>query len=88
MNRSGESDETMNTCDTCKFWSLRTDLILGDCACPKFILGYNRDGKIALPDGVIVEDDEGWGFATAPKFGCVHHFPIVTSHAPEPLATV
>lgn len=25
------------------------------------------------PDGVQVEDDEGWGFYVGPEFGCVHH---------------
>lgn len=67
------------TCDRCKFWGYLSryghliDGPLGRCNSPKFILGYSHvDDQEAMPDGVRVEDDEGWGFVTAPKFGCIH----------------
>ena len=74
----------MNTCDTCKHWEQGKHFYdhaplpsedqgpLGNCLSEKFIRGYDADDGDALPDGVRVEDDEGWGFQTAPKFGCVH----------------
>jgi hypothetical protein len=67
----------MNTCDACKWWKLG-QTALGDCSCPKFLLGYSPKDTEALPDGVRVENDEGWGFATAPKFGCIHWKPQVS----------
>ena len=66
----------MNTCDQCAFYSEgpipdRTNL--GNCSCPKFVWGYDqKDDAKAMPDGVRVEDDEGWGFAVGPKFSCCH----------------
>jgi hypothetical protein len=36
-------------------------------------VGYHHKDVYVLPDGVLVEGDEGWGFKTAPKFGCVHY---------------
>lgn len=65
----------MNTCDGCKHWIQPTgsdNSPLGSCESPKFIKGYHYEDVEALPDGVRVENDEGWGFVTAPKFGCVH----------------
>ncbi len=41
------------------------------CACPKFKLGYLYRGNLSY-DEVHVENDEGWGFATGPLFGCIH----------------
>lgn len=60
----------MNTCDTCKHWTPCE--LLGDCSSPKFIRGYSTKLSDVQPDGVAVEDDEGWAFQTGPKFGCVH----------------
>lgn len=54
----------------------------GKCVSPKFVRGYAAYfGPLApydmhdavAPDGVMVEDDEGWGFYVGPDFGCVHH---------------
>lgn len=70
----------MSTCDTCRFWTRiqfedyrNGPCELGYCSCPKFVKGYGTKDAEVMPDGVSVEDDESWGFATAPKFGCIHH---------------
>lgn len=62
------------TCDGCRFWTQQHDgaYPLGACDCPKFIRGYGDFDLAIILDGVRVEDDEGWGFYTGPKFGCVH----------------
>jgi len=67
----------MNTCDGCKHWRRHTlthdnETLLGDCESPKFFKGYGFEAEEIVPDGVHVENDEGWALATAPKFGCVH----------------
>lgn len=71
----------MNTCDTCNCW--KTDIDengygydsydsrLGTCRNPKHIYGYRRETSVK-EDGVIIENDEGWGMFTGPKFGCVN----------------
>jgi hypothetical protein len=71
----------MNICKDCKYWtptngkSYRAkSALLGDCDCAKFVTGYYDDSE-PVPvarDGVLVEDDEGWGFYTGPEFGCIH----------------
>ena len=67
-------EEGMITCEQCKFWSHEQDGIYPEneysCSCPKFILGYS---EISIrSDEILIEDDEGWGFAPGPKFGCIH----------------
>jgi len=43
------------------------------CSCPKMIYGYY--GINADNDGLLVEDDEGWGMSPGPNFGCIHWSP-------------
>lgn len=67
----------MKTCSTCKFWGKFSghDAAphLHACACPKNCTGYHVQ---SVPnDGMLAEDDEGWGFVTGPDFGCVNHEP-------------
>jgi hypothetical protein len=69
----------MNTCDTCRFWTLDKSDVTGDCSSPKWQRGYGIATTAIMPDGVLVENDEGWGFTTAPKFGCIHW----TQHPPQ-----
>lgn len=64
---------TIGTCDQCVHWKLTGVSQLGSCNCPRFLVGYHHKDVYVLPDGVLVEGDEGWGFKTAPKFGCVHY---------------
>lgn len=54
----------------------------GACSSPKFVKGYHAGFGVPdvgerwdpVPvDGVLVEDDEGWGFYVGADFGCVHH---------------
>ena len=50
---------------------------LGACDHPKLTApvmqkGYGVELSTIYPDGLVAENDEGWGFVTAPKFGCVH----------------
>jgi hypothetical protein len=35
------------------------------------VYGYGKD--TTDPDGVAIEDDEGWGMIPNPQFGCIHH---------------
>lgn len=53
----------------------------GECESPKFVKGYHAAfaphdydewWQPMSPDGVHVENDEGWGFHVGPNFGCVH----------------
>lgn len=72
----------MNTCDTCAFWTRDdTGAGAGDCSSPKWHRGYNHGPTDILPDGVWVEDDEGWAFMTGPKFGCIHWSSVPQSPA-------
>ncbi len=73
------------SCEKCQFWHRGQSrncfdrvepkdalLPMGSCLCPKFQLGYNLTSVDFQPDEVHVENDEGWGFYTGPRFGCVH----------------
>ena len=64
----------MNTCSTCRFWSLDRTLRpsrLGECSCPKFVLTY--DDERVPDDGLMIENATGErSFWTGPKFGCRH----------------
>jgi hypothetical protein len=72
----------MNRCRTCKHFSpsmYPEEGGVGACNSPKIQMGYSVEFQEILPDGAIVEDDEGWGLVVAPDFGCVHHEPAVTA---------
>jgi hypothetical protein len=63
----------MNTkiCNNCKYYKPIDWLqIAGNCLCPKFHQGYDID--VPIIDGIIVENDEGWGFRVGENFGCIH----------------
>ena len=69
----------MITCSECRHWrntdhwSAPTGPTIGRCKSPKFIYGYDIDPETELPaDGIVIENDEGWGCYTGPKFGCIH----------------
>jgi hypothetical protein len=36
---------------------------------------YGYYGINADNDGLLVEDDEGWGMSPGPNFGCIHWSP-------------
>jgi hypothetical protein len=66
------------TCDTCVHWDHKEALDhgfkgpksrLGACMSPKLDGGYSRE--LPAVDGAVVENDEGWGLVTGPKFGCI-----------------
>jgi hypothetical protein len=76
----------MITCKECIFWNpdeadyerragapRRAGYNCPRCLCPKFDYGYS-DNPVEH-DGVIIEDDEGWGIVTGPDFGCIHGEP-------------
>lgn len=67
----------MKTCWTCKYWGNhsvnRAPPHFRGCDCPKHCTGYHVDH--VPDDGMLAEDDEGWGFVTGPDFGCVNHEP-------------
>lgn len=71
----------MNTCKTCQHWTLNKNSAryfrlkesdrLHFCNAPDIQYGYHiRDSDIPS-NGVLIEDDEGWGMLTGPDFGCV-----------------
>ena len=69
-----QTREPKQTCDRCRHW-LQDDggrNPFGSCEHPKMLIGYHIENEEALPNGIIAEGDEGWGFITAPKFGCVN----------------
>lgn len=61
-------------CESCVHWSLAQEAKdgMGDCDSDAWLRGYGVKSADVKPDSVHVEDDEGWGFFTGPKFGCVH----------------
>lgn len=71
----------MNTCKTCKWWGPSyvseyrhtPESGFGHCDSPKILEGYGHDPKTSPQDAAIIENDEGWGWATGPDFGCIHH---------------
>ena len=69
----------MNTCETCKYWGHSRNHAadegqrLKSCIAPKIEYGYGVDEDDIPGDGAHIEDDEGWGMVTGPKFGCVLH---------------
>jgi len=58
----------MNYCENCFYYT--PDIEGHVCQCPKMIYGYY--GVKSAKDGMLVEDDEGWGFVPGPEFGCIH----------------
>ena len=69
----------MITCDKCLHWTkggirgaefLDSSSAFGCCDNPKFVLDHSEN--MTDLDGVLIEDHEGWGFVTGPKFGCIH----------------
>ena len=42
------------------------------CEQPKAFLGYGIDPDDVPPDGLLIEDDEGWAWFVGPDFGCVN----------------
>lgn len=67
----------MKHCETCIFWERHKGVEkhqhLGWCTSSKFYEGYQIALEEVPPDGVVVENDEGWKFFTGEKFGCIHH---------------
>lgn len=62
----------MGNCKDCKWWT--GESVPGrsprKCNQPKAIFGY---GDQNIPeDGLLIEDDEGWGWDVGPMFGCVN----------------
>ena len=65
-------------CESCAFWVNQISKHFGEdlddrktCKCPKIHYGYHTL-DIWMSDMVNIENDEGWGMLTGPKFGCVH----------------
>lgn len=62
----------MNTCDACKHWYYDDrDKIRRLGRCKRWLFGYQIHNDDVPDNGVVVEDDEGWGAFMGPKFGCV-----------------
>lgn len=68
----------MGLCKDCKHWA-RVDKVdglpathMGVCDSEKWFEGYRYEPNDIPPDGVLVENDEGWGFYAGEDFGCVH----------------
>lgn len=57
------------TCRSCRFWTLRPGDRLGTCE--RWHHGYGINPDEVADNEAWVEDDEGWGNATGPDFGCV-----------------
>ncbi len=62
----------MINCKDCRFWEKGRQTPLGQCSCPKMMYGYGTNDRECMPDGVMLENDEGWGMYTGPMFGCIH----------------
>jgi hypothetical protein len=81
----GKGKFIVRRCKTCKHWNLkapdihnneREDILVkagyGDCSSRMAVYTYNPKREDLLPDRILVEIDEGWGFVTGPDFGCIH----------------
>ena len=69
----------MHNCKDCKWWVVAKDGHGDDtkyhtCDSPKAQTGYVPWDTVE-DDGVLIEDDEGWGWIVGPEFGCVHFEP-------------
>ena len=65
----------MNICKNCKWWVPSTEYPreeLKDCSNPKVKRGYAVGLDEVEKDGILIEDDEGWGWLVGPEFGCIH----------------
>lgn len=65
----------MVLCQECRYWvKSREDKSyrLRGCGSPKVLYGYDFGYERVSDDGVMVENDEGWGCLTGPMFGCVN----------------
>lgn len=63
------------TCDKCKWWVNNSDHEaegLKNCEQPKAKIGYRWNAGDIPIDGLWIENDEGWGWFTGPKFGCIN----------------
>jgi hypothetical protein len=62
----------MERCTTCKHFTPDRDRPpYGSCL--RWNTGYSYNQKLMPLDEVLVENDEGWGMAMGPAFGCVLH---------------
>lgn len=72
-------------CEACRFWHRHEQHEkrpgLGSCTSDDFVYGYGV--KAIEPNQCLVEDDEGWGFATGSKFGCIHGRPRTDDALPK-----
>ena len=67
-------------CKDCKFWveneyspKPKDDYPMKGCSNNEnFHIGYSYPGKAIQESGAWIEGDEGWGWITAPAFGCIH----------------
>jgi len=63
-------------CETCRYWggirpawnthTLRT------CGAPQVAYGYDVQAAMAIAEVALIENHQGWGMLTGPRFGCVH----------------
>ena len=68
----------MGLCKNCRWWKVdkeRKELRLGTCYNRKWLEGYSYTDDKIPDDGILVENDEGWGCVMGPKFGCIHFQP-------------
>lgn len=75
----------MKTCDTCSFYKIEgDDTPMGFGQCTRWNFGYGIFPKDLAENEVLVENDEGWGMFSGPKFGCVlHQDKDVTTNTPD-----
>ena len=59
-------------CKNCKHWTGTEHEHMRTCKHPKMLIGYHNSAEDAGNDGALIEGDEGWGWFTAPEFGCIH----------------
>jgi len=75
-----EFPATTGRCKDCKHYEVKDHpysplprgVVSGSCRHPKFLLGYLHNFADMVPDGLWIEEDEGWGWIVGPEFGCIH----------------
>jgi len=58
-------------CRSCTFWKPRDNSHLGECSRWDYRTSGDFDHSAIPTNGVIAENDEGWGALMGPEFGCV-----------------
>jgi len=75
----------MNTCDTCQFWQKESGVMTKFGMACKNQKVSSSEWCCLKDDHACLDEDEAARlyFATGPKFGCIHHLPLIPENPLE-----